>query len=168
MCHVGQFNAGAGLQLGSYRRISLFMCHATGGACEDWDPTKGSNQVLLHTEIDDRLYDGPPTARIYRRVILGAAERVDEKSTVRSVAAAGGDEAAIGAALRYDKFGGYPAWRGRDQTPYVAENGEPMRLLLQLTPGLVGLDITENGVLWVFIDSAEGSPAGARMLWQTG
>jgi len=148
--------------------MSLFICHATGGACEDWDPLKGANRVLLHEDADDSLYDGPPTVRIYRRVLLGMGTRVDEKSKVRSVAASGGDEAAIGSALRYDKVGGYPAWHGRDQTPRVASGAEPMRLVLQLTPSLVGLDITSTGVLWVFIDAAEGAPGGARMLWQTG
>lgn len=168
MCHLGQFNAVDGLDLGPYRRMSLFICHATGGSCEDWEPRKGSNRVLLHETLDDNLYDGPPTVRIYRRALLGAAGAADEKSIVRSVAASGGGEAAISAALRYDKLGGYPAWYGRDQTPHVHRDAEPMRMVLQLTPGLVGLDITPTGVLWVFIDASEGAPGGARMLWQTG
>ena len=168
MCHVGQFNAGGVVDLGPYQRMTLFMCHATGGACEDWDPVKGANRVVLHEEQDDVLYDGPPTVRIYRRVVLGSGAGVDEKARVRSVVASGAGESAIGAALRYDKVGGYAAWHGRDQTPRLSVDADPMRLVLQLTPRFVGLDITESGVLWVFIDTADGAPGGARMLWQTG
>src|SRR5690606_14604312 len=66
MCHMAQIDAGPWVDLRGWARMSVFICHATGGRCEDWDPWKGSNKVLLQRVRDDNLYDGPPTVRVYR------------------------------------------------------------------------------------------------------
>ena len=38
MCRMAQIDAGPWLDLGKFVRVSVFICYATGGRCEDWDP----------------------------------------------------------------------------------------------------------------------------------
>ena len=153
MCHVGQLDAGAWLDLGEFKRMTLFICHATGGRCEDWHPTHGANRVLLHREVDLDLYDGPPTARVYRKARVSVDARVDER--------------AMQHALGHDKLGGFGAWKGEDPTPDSLVGEGKMRLLAQLTTQIVTFDITRRGVLFVFIDPQDRSPEAAKMLWQS-
>lgn len=165
MCHMGQLDAGPWLDLGRWARMTLFICHATGGRCEDWDPWKGANRVLLQRECDDNLYDGPPTVRVYRRVQLAVDRPVDERGLWSATTSA--EHAANLEELRRDKFGGHPAWLHGDETP-KGLSGEPMRLVMQLTTDLVAFDITRGGMAWVFFDPTDGSENAARMLWQSG
>ena len=147
MCHMGQFDSGPWLDLGGYERMTLFICHATGGRCEDWEPEKGANRVVLQRRRDDNLYDGPHTVRVYRRIPLTTGAAVTESE----------------APPADDKLGGAPAWLSHDATPR-AESGF-MRLLLQMTTAIVSFDITSTGMAYVFLDPRR--PGVARMLWQT-
>ncbi len=168
MCHMAQFDAGPWLDLGPWARLTVFICHATGGRCEDWDPWKGANKVLLQRLRDDNLYDGPPTVRVYRRVRLGAGSPVDERDWVRTM----GEQGVVGRAaserLRFDKLGGAPAWLHSDDTPRSKVNASPMRLILQMTTQIVAFDITRGGVAWVFIDPADPGEDAGRLVWQGG
>lgn len=152
MCHMGQFRAGPALPLGSFEAMSLFICHATGGRCEDWDPWKGANKVVLHPRLDDVLYDGPPTVRVYRRVPLAAEGPRAE---------GGRSEVSRG-----DKIGGTPAWLQGPATPPSPSGKGPMRLALQITTEIVRFDITESGVAYVFVDPWLPATPEGRMLWQ--
>lgn len=165
MCHMAQLDAGPWLDLGAWARMTLFICHATGGRCEDWDPWKGANRVLLQRERDDNLYDGPPTVRVYRRVRLAVDPALDERAWLRGVE--GPDLEAALRDLRHDKFGGGAVWMHGDETP-KSPLGGPMRLLVQLTTELVAFDITRGGMAYVFFDPRDGSDTAARMLWQSG
>jgi hypothetical protein len=168
MCHMMQVEAGAHLDLGVYQRMSVFICHATGGRCEDWDPWKGANKVLLHDAKDDSLYDGPPTVRVYRRLALAAGEANDEVAVMRRVKAG---ELAMNdalASLRHDKLGGGAVWLQGDDTPKSRRGEGPMRLLAQVTTDIVGFDITPGGMAYVFVDPNDPSPNAAVLLWQSG
>ena len=167
MCHVGQLDAGAWLDLGAFRRMTLFICHATGGRCEDWHPTRGANRVLLHQEVDPDLYDGPPTVRVYRKARLVAEPPVDERAMVEAGRESGAPREVILASLRHDKLGGLAGWWGEDATPDSRAGEGKMRLVLQLTTQIVTLDITRRGVLFVFLDPHDRSPESAKMLWQS-
>lgn len=168
MCHMAQIDAGPWLDLGGYARMSLFICHATGGRCEDWDPFKGSNQVLLHRHRDDNLYDGPPTVRVYRRMVLAVDDPLDELGLMTRVREQGLPMAEALEHLRHDKLGGGAVWLQGDGTPVSASGEGPMRLLLQMTTELVAFDITPGGMAYVFLDPDDSSPGAAHMLWQSG
>jgi hypothetical protein len=179
MCHMAQVDAGPWLDLGPHRRMSVFICHATGGRCEDWDPWKGANRVLLQNELDDNLYDGPPTVRVYRRVRLGLEPTVDEREVFRIGKERGLTTRAIWDSLRYDKIGGGAVWIHGDDTPQSPTGQGPMRMSLQLTTEIVAFDITKGGMAWVFYDPAqpdesetpygrEATEGTARLLWQGG
>ena len=161
MCHMAQIDAGPWLDLGGYQRMSIFICHATGGHCEDWDPFKGSNVVMLHTEKNNTLYDGPPTVRVYRRVTLTTRAAADEPTfgTVTE------SEDTRMSSYRYDKLGGQPVWITHSLGP-VDRQGEPLPLLMQMTTDLVKFDITSQGMAYVFLDARSGRDARAYLLWQ--
>lgn len=165
MCHMGQFDAGPWLDLAGYARMTLFICHATGGRCEDWDPFKGANRVLLQRVRDDSLYDGPPTVRVYRRLALTVDEPFDEDAFMEQVKRDGVPMRQALKQLRHDKLGGGEVWLHGEATPKNAA-GEPMRLLLQLTTNLVRFDITPKGLAYVFLDPLATGGDGAYLLWQ--
>jgi len=161
---MAQIDAGPWLDLGPFERMSLFICHATGGRCEDWDPWKGANRVLLHRTADDSLYDGPPTVRVYRRVHLTVSRPRDEHALIQQVQAQGLPMERALRALRHDKLGGGAVWLHGDATPHNP-GGRPLRLIAQLTTDIVKFDITPDGMAYVFFD--DESPDGdARLLWQ--
>ncbi|MBN2797573.1 MAG: hypothetical protein JXX28_00340 [Deltaproteobacteria bacterium] len=166
MCHMGQLDAGEWLDLGGYARMSLFICHATGGRCEDWDPWKGANRVILHKEIDNSLYDGPPTVRVYRRVLLAVDPPLDELALMMRVKKDGLPMRDALRSLRHDKLGGGAVWLHGDSTPKSVAGQGPMTLALQLTTSLVRFDITPKGMAYVFLDPHDRSPEAGRMLWQ--
>lgn len=168
MCHMGQLDAGEWLDLKGFARLTVFICHATGGRCEDWDALKGANRVLLHEESDGSLYDGPPTVRVYRRVELAVSRPTDEQILMRE---AGRDPARIAEALstiRHDKLGGGAVWLHGDATPASPIDGRPMRLALQMTTKVVHFDITSQGMGYVFLDNSDSSDSAAYFLWQGG
>ena len=168
MCHMGQFDAGPWLDLGGWARMTVFICHATGGRCEDWDPFKGANRVLLQRMADDNLYDGPPTVRVYRRTVLTVDAALDEHALMQRVKR---DGLALRDALeeiRHDKLGGGAVWLQGDATPIGADGATPMRLLLQLTTDVVAFDITPGGMAYVFLDPEDASERAAVLLWQSG
>ena len=165
MCHMGQLNAGEWLDLGPYRRMSLFICHATGGRCEDWDPWKGANRVVLQTTIDDGLYDGPPTVRVYKRVKLTLSQGLDEAQFLATARKQKMSARDVRSALRHDKLGGMPVWLQGDATPRGVD-GRKMRLLMQFTTEVVKFDITPRGVGYVYFDPSEPEEHAARLIWQ--
>ncbi|TVQ89396.1 MAG: hypothetical protein EA397_15160 [Deltaproteobacteria bacterium] len=164
MCHMAQFDAGPALDLGPFVRMSLFICHATGGRCEDWDPWKGANKVLLHSAIDDNLYDGPPTVRVYKRQPVRVIHPTDEQALMRQVQEKRVTMVDALNEIRHDKLGGGAVWLHGDATPRNS-SGRPMRLVAQLTTNLVRYDITPNGMAYVFFDD-ESRSGDARLLWQ--
>lgn len=164
MCHMAQIDAGPWLDLGPFVRMSLFICHATGGRCEDWDPWKGANRVILHDALDDNLYDGPPTVRVYRRVPLTVSRPRDEHALISQVREQGLPMDKALRALRHDKLGGGAVWLHGDATPQNAA-GRPMRLVCQMTTDVVRFDITPEGMAYVFVDD-ESIDGEARLLWQ--
>lgn len=168
MCHMAQIDAGPWVDLQGFARMTVFICHATGGRCEDWDPWKGANRVLLQRVRDDNLYDGPPTVRVYRRVRLGIEPALDETAMFRDARDRGQSSKTVNAQLRHDKIGGLPIWLHSDDTPRSPSGHGPMRLLLQLTTEVVAFDITRGGMAWVFIDPGDATEDAARMLWQGG
>lgn len=165
MCHMAQLESGAWLDLGAFSRMTLFICHATGGRCEDWDPYKGANAVVLSRGRDDNLYDGPPTVRVYRRMQLGIDAPFDERTVMADVKAKGLPMRDALEKLRHDKIGGGAVWLHGDATP-AGVNGDPMRLVLQMTTDLVRFDITPTGMAYVFFDPSERGEKAARLLWQ--
>lgn len=167
MCHMAQIDAGPWLDLAGHARMSLFICHATGGRCEDWDPYKGANTVMLHRHRDENLYDGPPTVRVYRRLILTTDPPVDELALMKRVDQ-GVPMSDLLEQLRVDKLGGGAVWLQGDSTPMAGTGEGPMRLVLQLTTDLVSFDITPGGMAYVFVDPSDDSSAAAYMLWQSG
>jgi hypothetical protein len=168
MCHMAQIDAGAWLDLRSWARLSVFICHATGGRCEDWDPWKGANRVVLQRVRDDNLYDGPPTVRVYRRVKLTVEAPLDERELMGNVNQEGLPLRDALELLRHDKIGGGAVWLHGDDTPQSPSGQGPMRMALQLTTELVSFDITTGGMGYVFIDPHDDSEDSARMLWQGG
>lgn len=166
MCHMAQVDAGPWVDLQGFARMSVFICHATGGRCEDWDPWKGANKVLLQRVRDDSLYDGPPTVRVYRRVRLGISPRVDEAALVRDARERGQSTRPVVQSLRYDKLGGMPVWLHAEDTPASPTGQGPMRLVLQLTTDIVTFDITRGGMAYVYVDPWDPTEEAARMLWQ--
>jgi hypothetical protein len=165
---MAQIDAGGWVDLGSWARMTVFICHATGGRCEDWDPWKGSNRVVLQRTRDDNLYDGPPTVRVYRRVRLIAGPAAPEADIPRSAGASGLSGRAAAERLRFDKLGGAPAWLHNDDTPRSRVTQRPMRLVLQMTTSVVAFDITRGGVAWAFLDPDDPSDDAGRLLWQGG
>jgi len=168
MCHMAQFDAGPLLNLQGFARMTLFICHATGGRCEDWDPWKGANRVVLQRTADDNLYDGPPTVRVYRRVRLATDPALTESQLVRSTLAKGGTMKQAMASLRHDKLGGGPVWLHGEDVPQSPTGKGQMRLLAQLTTQIVTFDITRGGMAYVYIDPHDETDTAARMLWQGG
>ncbi len=166
MCHMGQVEAGEWLDIGPYVRMSMFICHATGGRCEDWDAWKGANRVVLHRDRDDNLYDGPPTVRVYRRVRLGVDAPRDERRLLAAAKESGVGRREALDQLRVDKLGGAAVWWHRDDTPKGPVSGRKMKLLLQITTRIVTFDITRQGVAYVFRDTADDGEESAVMLWQ--
>ncbi len=164
MCHMAQIEAGYWAKLEGFARMSLFICHATGGRCEDWDPWKGSNRVVLHPTRDDTLFDGPPTVRVYRRVRLSVDEACNERDVIDRAKQQEMDQALE--QLRHDKLGGGAVWLHGDSTPHSLEGEGPMRLVMQLTTRLVRFDITPGGMAYVFIDPHDKTENAGRMLWQ--
>ena len=167
MCHMGQLEAGPWLDLGGWSRMTLFICHATGGRCEDWDPHKGANKVLLQRNRDENLYDGPPTVRVYRRFRLTCEEPRDELELMMQVKEKGLPMKDALDQLRHDKFGGGAVWLHGDATPRGSD-GEPMRLVLQMTTDLVRFDITPRGMAYVFLDPSDPTEGAGYLLWQGG
>lgn len=168
MCHMMQLDAGPHLDLGGHARMSVFICHATGGRCEDWDANKGANRVLLHPELDDAMYDGPPTVRVYRRLPLAAGDQTDELALMREVKSGSLTMPEALRQLRHDKLGGGAVWLQGEDTPRSVSGDGPMRLVLQFTTDLVSFDITPGGMGYVFLDPADTTPNGAKFLWQSG
>ncbi len=163
---MAQFDSGSWLDLQGWARASVFICHATGGRCEDWDPWKGANRVLLQRYRDENLYDGPPTVRVYRRTDLTIEPSVDERALLQKAAADGITPKAALDSLAYDKIGGMPAWLHADETPMSLTQQGPMRLVAQMTTNVVGFDITPGGMAYLFIDPYDGSDRAGRLLWQ--
>jgi hypothetical protein len=168
MCFMAQIDSGPWLDMGGWARISLFICHATGGRCEDWDPWKGSNRVVLHRVRDENLYDGPPTVRVYRRTELTVDPPIDEMSTMLRAKEEGKPVREALEALRHDKLGGGAVWLHGDDTPQSPGGQGPMRLVMQLTTDVIAFDITAGGMAYVFIDPHEPSENAGRLLWQGG
>ena len=168
MCHMMQLEAGDWLDLGSFKRMSVFICHATGGRCEDWDPYKGANTVLLHRESEDDLFDGPPTVRVYRRRLLTVDDPIDELAVMIKVKEQGLPMKDALQELQHDKLGGGAVWLHGDDTPPSRKGEGPMRLLVQFTTDLVGFDITPGGMGYVFIDPLDDTDEAAHFLWQGG
>jgi hypothetical protein len=166
MCHLAQIDAGSWLDLGFYKRLTVFICHATGGRCRDWEPFEGSNCVLLHGLIDDDLYDGPATVRVYSRRPLAIEVAVEEGKLL----AHSGEENPFKRLrpIRYDKIAGEPAWLYKGQVPAMEGNPSETRLVLQMSREIVPFDITDGGMAYVFFNPSGGSKDGAVMLWQTG
>ena len=167
MCHMAQIDAGAWLDLGPWARMTLFICHATGGRCEDWDAWKGANRVILQRVRDDSLYDGPPTVRVYRRVRLTVDAPSDEQAIMQRVRTGAVELQSALDELRHDKLGGGAVWLHGDDTPQRSD-GESMRMAVQLTTQLVTFDITRGGMAYVFFDDSDPSENAAHMLWQGG
>jgi hypothetical protein len=168
MCHMAQIDAGPWLDLNGWARMSLFICHATGGRCEDWDPEKGANAVLLQRQRDDSLYDGPPTVRVYRRIPLTADEPIDEAALMREVKENAMPLRTALESLRHDKLSGGAVWVHQDDTPRSPSGSGPMRLVMQLTTDVVAFDITRGGMAYVFLDPWDTSESAGRLLWQGG
>ncbi len=168
MCHMAQIDAGPWIDMGSWARMSLFICHATGGRCEDWDPNKGANAVVLQRQRDDSLYDGPPTVRVYRRVKLTVDPPLDEQALMREVQEHGTPMRDALESLKHDKLGGGAVWLHHDDTPQSATGTGPMRMLMQITTDIVTFDITTGGMAYVFLDPFDASENAGRLLWQGG
>lgn len=168
MCHMAQLDAGPWIDLRGWARMSLFICHATGGRCEDWDPWKGANKVMLQRVRDDNLYDGPPTVRVYRRIKLTADPALDERAVMRDVEGGGVALETALQSLRHDKLGGGAVWLHGDDTPRSPSGRGAMRMVLQLTTDIVTFDITRGGMAYVFLDPYDDSENAGRMLWQGG
>lgn len=168
MCHMAQLEAGPWLDLQGYARMSLFICHATGGRCEDWDPWKGSNRVILHRVRDDSLYDGPPTVRVYRRTELTVDAPIDELAMMLQVKEEGRPMKEALDALRHDKLGGGAVWLHGDDTPQSPDGEGPMRLVMQVTTDVVSFDITPGGMSYIFLDPQDPTESSGRLLWQGG
>lgn len=169
MCFMAQFDAGPWINLNGYARASMFICHATGGRCEDWDPWKGANHVLLQKELDNNMYDGPPTVRVYRRMRLALdLPALDEWALMQRVEQEGLPMSTALQQIKHDKIGGGAVWLHGDDTPQSRTGKGPMRLAVQLTTDLVRFDITTGGMAYLFLDDYDKSPNGAAMLWQNG
>ena len=168
MCHMAQIDAGPWIDLRGFARMSVFICHATGGRCEDWDPWKGSNRVILHRVRDDNMYDGPPTVRVYRRARLTVDEAIDERALMLEVKEKGVPMKAALESLKHDKLGGGAVWLHGDDTPQSLTARGPMRIVMQITTDLVTFDITRGGMAYVFIDPYDDSEDSGRLLWQGG
>ena len=166
MCHMAQIDTGPWLDIQGFARMSLFICHATGGRCEDWDPWKGANRVLLKRVRDDNLYDGPPTVRVYRRVRLALDPPIDEAALFQEVRDQNLPMKRVLESLRHDKLGGSPIWLTGEDTPQSPTGRGPMVLALQMTTELVAFDITRSGMAYVFLDPHDNTETSARMLWQ--
>lgn len=168
MCHMMQLDASEQLDLGGYERMTVFICHATGGRCEDWDPYKGANKVLLQRAKDDELYDGPPTVRVYRRMKLMSGGNTDELALMREVKAGQLTMPEALTQLRHDKIGGGAVWLQGEDAPASASGQGSMRLVVQFTTDMVSFDITPGGMGYVFLDPHDPSPEAGRFLWQSG
>ncbi len=166
MCHMMQLNAGPHTRLDNFARLTVFICHATGGRCEDWDPWKGSNAVLLHREVDNSLYDGPPTVRVYRKKRLTVEAPTDELQIMNEVKEQGIAMRDALTQLRHDKLGGGAVWLTGDMTPQSRHGRGPMRLIWQFTTQLIPFDITPDGIGYVFVDPFDESTDAGVMLWQ--
>lgn len=168
MCHMAQIDAGPWADLNGFARMTLFICHATGGRCEDWDPWKGANRVVLQAAKDNNLYDGPPTVRVYRRTDLTAEAPIDELALMVRAKEQGGATKEVLEQIRHDKLGGGAVWLHGDDTPQSPSGEGPMRLVLQLTTDIVPFDITPGGMAYVFLDPNDVTENAGRLLWQGG
>jgi hypothetical protein len=168
MCHMAQIDGGPWVDLQGFARMSVFICHAQGGRCEDWDPWKGSNKVVLHRTLDDNLYDGPPTVRVYRRMRLTVDPAIDEGAVMKDVQDRKVPLKSALASLRHDKLGGGAVWLHGDGTPQSPSGQGAMRLVLQMTTDLVAFDITKGGMAYVFLDPFDTTEEAGRLLWQGG
>lgn len=168
MCHMMQIDAGPYVDLGGYERMSVFICHATGGRCEDWNPFNGANTVILQAEKDDALYDGPPTVRVYRRTLLTVTDPVDELSLMRRVKAGELSMTDALTSLKYDKVGGGAVWLQGEDTPKSRAGDGNMRLVAQFTTNVVTFDITPGGMGYIYLDPHDASQDAAYFLWQSG
>lgn len=168
MCHMAQIDAGPWADLGGFARMTLFICHATGGRCEDWDPFKGANRVLLQRVRDDNMYDGPPTVRVYRRTQLTTEAPLDEHALMKKVKQEGLPMKEALEHLKHDKLGGGAVWLQGDATPLSAGSQDRMRLVLQLTTDIVSFDITPGGMAYAFFDEHDPSDHAGHLLWQSG
>jgi hypothetical protein len=165
---MAQMDAGPWLDLGYFKRMTVFICHATGGRCRDWEPNGGANRVILHGLLDDDLYDGPAVVRVYRRHMLTIELGVDENVLLaKQLELAEGGEEALDA-ISYDKIGGIPAWLYEAKPSLMSTSPENCRLVLQMTRDIIPFDITEGGVAYVFFDPSGEAKDGAVMLWQSG
>lgn len=168
MCAMGQVDAGPWIDLQGFERMSLFICHATGGRCEDWDPWKGANRVVLQRKRDDTLYDGPPTVRVYRRIPLTLDAPIDELALMLKVKEEGRPVNDILPTLKHDKLGGGAVWLHGDDTPQSPGGQGPMRMVLQFTTDVVAFDITPGGMGYVYLDPHDLTEQAGRLLWQGG
>ncbi len=168
MCHMAQLDASPWVDLNGFARMSLFICHATGGRCEDWDPWKGANKVLLQRVRDDNLYDGPPTVRVYRRVRLTADPPLDEAAVMAGVKENGVPLESALESLKHDTLGGGAVCLHGDATPQSPTGRGSMRLVVQVTTDVVTFDITRGGMAYVFLDPFDPTEEGGRLLWQGG
>jgi hypothetical protein len=168
MCHMAQLDGGPWLDLHGHSRMTIFICHATGGRCEDWDPWKGANRVLLHRVRDENLYDGPPTVRVYRRTELTVDPPIDEFQLMLKIKEEGRPVKEALDQIRHDKLGGGAVWLHGDDTPQNPGGQGPMRMVVQLTTDIVAFDITPGGMAYVFIDPHDATEAAGRLLWQGG
>lgn len=168
MCHMAQIDVGPWIDLRGFQRMSVFICHATGGRCEDWDPWKGANRVLLHRVRDDNMYDGPPTVRVYRRAQLTVDAPIDERALLEKGKEKGSSVKTSLEELRHDKLGGGAVWLHGEDTPMSMTGNGAMRLAMQITTDVVTFDITRGGMAYVFTDPFDTSEDAARMLWQGG
>jgi hypothetical protein len=167
MCHVVQLDAGAWLDLGFYKRLTVFICHATGGRCRDWEPFSGANRVLLHGLIDDDLYDGPATVRVYPRRPLAIGPAFDEQALLAH-STEDPESYERFKPIRYDKVGGAPAWLYEEDVPKLSGQPEETRMVLQMTRAIVPFDITDGGVAYVFFNPSGEVSQAAALLWQSG
>jgi hypothetical protein len=166
MCHMAQIDAGPWLALDDCQRLSIFICHATGGQCEDWEPYKGSNRVVIQKQVNDMLFDGPPTVRVYRKVRLTVEPLVNESGLLEEAEGDPDELNALTHRLKYDKLGGGAVWVHNDAT-LRRSDGRAMRLVMQMTTNIVKFDITDDGMAYVFLDS-QGSASDNRayLIWQ--
>ena len=145
----------------------MFICHATGGRCKDWEPFTGANRVLLNGLLDDDLYDGPATVRVYPRRPLTIGPALDEQLLL-SHSKDDPDSCDRLLPIRYDKIGGGPAWLYEGEVPKLTGDPAETRMILQMTRAIVPFDITDGGIACVFFNPSGEASEAAALLWQSG
>jgi len=131
------------LRLDERRLLSLFMCQADPGQCEEWDADEGGNAAFVF-EIADGLApvtppDGETTlrghwgGRVERRAVdeaaLGEFETAYDVARSAWAAEHGRRRDVLGA------LGGEPAWIQGDETPACDDCDEEMTFAAQLEEG---------------------------------